>query len=373
MAQKGDRREGPAERIQSGVLKLEFGQAADFDRELRRRVDDFFRSTGRRKRGGRQMYLKTAVILTWFVASYVLLVFAAQTLWQGLLAAVSLGLATAAVGINIQHDAGHRAYSEHNWVNRMMALTMDLVGGSSYTWQWKHTVIHHRYVNITGYDTDIDIGRLGRLTPHQRRLWYHRWQHLYLWLFYAFYGMKVQLVDSWRFVLRGRIKGHRIPRPQGGELVLFLTGKAIFFSWAFVLPLLLHPAGAVLFYYVMAGLTLGVTMVLVFIVPHLSARADFPLPRADTGRMENPWTVHQTQVAVDFAKGNRVLTWLLGGLNYHKEHHLFPTICHINYPALSQTIEETCREFGIACKEHKSFPAGIAAHYRWLRRMGAAD
>jgi hypothetical protein len=27
----------------------------------------------------------------------------------------------------------------------------------------------------------------------------------------------------------------------------------------------------------------------------------------------------------------------------------------------------------IPYKEHKAFAAGIAAHYRWLRRMGAAD
>ncbi len=97
------------------------------------------------------------------------------------------------------------------------------------------------------------------------------------------------------------------------------------------------------------------------------------MPRADTGRMENPWTVHQAQVAVDFARHNRVLTWLVGGLNYHKEHHLFPAICHVNYPSIAPIVEQTCREFGIPYKEHKSFRAGIAAHYRWLRRMGAAD
>ena len=259
------------------------------------------------------------------------------------------------------------------WVNRVMAMTMDLVGGSSYTWRWKHTVIHHRYVNITGYDTDIEIGRLGRFAPQQRRLWYHRWQHFYLWFFYAFEGMKVQLVDSWRFALRGRIHGHHIPRPRGGELALFLAGKAVFFAWAFVIPMLLHPVWVVLFYYVVGALTLGVVMVLVFILPHLNGVADFPVPRADTGRIENPWMVHQAQVAVSFARHNRVLTWLVGGLNYHKEHHLFPAICHINYPLISPIVEETCREFGIPYKEHKSFPAGIAAHYRWLRRMGTAD
>ena len=373
MVQTEEHRKEPAEQGPSGVLKLEFGSDDAFGKELRRRVEEFFRSTGRRKRGGRPMVVKTALILAWFAASYVLLVFAAQTLGQGLILAVSLGLATAAIGMNIQHDAGHGAYSESSRVNRVMALAMDLVGGSSYTWRWKHTIIHHRYVNITGYDTDIEIGRLGRFAPQQRRLWYHRWQHFYLWFFYAFEGMKVQLVDSWRFALRGRIHGHHIPRPRGGELALFLAGKAIFFAWAFVIPLLLHPVWVVLFYYIVGALTLGVVMVLVFILPHLNGVADFPAPRADTGRIENPWMVHQAQVALSFARHNRVLTWLVGGLNFHKEHHLFPTICHINYPLLSPIVEETCREFGIPYKEHKSFPAGIAAHYRWLRRMGTAD
>jgi len=373
MVQTEERRKEPAEQIHSGVLKLEFGSNDAFGKELRRRVDDFFRSAGRRKRGGRAMVLKTAIILTWFAASYVLLVFVAQSLGQGLVLAVSLGLATAAIGMNIQHDAGHGAYSERAWVNRMMAMTMDLVGGSSYTWRWKHTIIHHKYVNIVGYDTDIDIGRLGRFAPQQRRRWFHRWQHLYLWVFYAFEGMKVQLVDSWRFALRGRISRHRIPRPQGRELALFLAGKAVFFAWAFVIPMLLHSVWVVLFYYAVAALTMGVVMVLVFIVPHLNAVADFPVPRADTGRIGNPWMVHQAQVAVDFARHNRVLTWLVGGLNYHKEHHLFPAICHVHYPSLAPIVEQTCQDFGIPYKEHKSFATGIAAHYRWLRRMGAAD
>lgn len=81
----------------------------------------------------------------------------------------------------------------------------------------------------------------------------------------------------------------------------------------------------------------------------------------------------QAGVTVDFARRNRVLTWLLGGLNYHKEHHLFPLICHVNYPAMLRVVEETCREFGLPYKEHRSFPAGIASHYRWLRRMAIQD
>lgn len=368
MTEKGDRRANPTK-----VLKLEFGRDKAFEATLRRRVDEFFRNTRGRKRDNPQMYLKTAVVLAWFAASYGLLVFAAQTLWQGLPLAASLGLATAAIGMNIQHDGGHGSYSERKWLNRLMAMTMDLIGSSSYTWRWKHTVIHHKYVNITGFDTDINAGRIARLTPHQKRRWYHRWQHLYLWVIYAFIGMKVQLVDSIRFVAFGHIGPHRMARPKGRQLALFLTGKAIFVSWAFGIPMLLHPVPVVLFYYVVGALVLGVTMVLVFTIPHLNADSVFPLPREDTGRIESPWMVHQAQVTVNFARTSRVVTWFVGGLNYHKEHHLFPLICHINYPAISPLVEQTCREFGIPYKQYQSFRAGIASHYRWLRQMGRAE
>ena len=167
MTQENENQKGPSEPNPSGILRLQFGKDNAFQSQLQRRVDEYFRSTGLRKRDCWQMYLKTAMILACFATCYALLVFVAQTLWQGLLLAVLLGACTAAVGFDVQHDGGHQAYSERRWVNQMMAMSMDMIGGSSYVWRWKHAVIHHRYVNITGYDTDIDLGLLGRLTPHQ--------------------------------------------------------------------------------------------------------------------------------------------------------------------------------------------------------------
>lgn len=257
--------------------------------------------------------------------------------------------------------------------NRLAAWTLDLIGGSSGRWRWKHSVIHHMYVNITGYDSDIDMGLLGRFSPHQMRRWWHRWQHLYLWAFYGLLAVKMQLFDDFQYVITGHLGDLRVPRPRGWELVIFIVGKSIFFSWALAVPMLFHPIWTVLFYYMVASLVLGATMVLVFVVPHLVDKAEFPIPREDTGRMETPWAVHQALVTVDFARENRVLTWLLGGLNYHKEHHLFPLICHINYPGMSKVVEETCLQFNVPYHTHASFRAGIAAHYRWLKRMGRGD
>jgi linoleoyl-CoA desaturase len=73
---------------------------------------------------------------------------------------------------------------------------------------------------------------------------------------------------------------------------------------------------------------------------------------------------------VDFARRSRVVAWLLGGLNFQIEHHLFPRISHINYPAISPIVEATCRDFGVRYTEHDSFGAGLASHFRWLRQMG---
>src|SRR5437870_452654 len=75
--------------------------------EVRRRVDDFFRVTGRRRRDCPQMYLKTFIIFAWLAGCYALLMFVATAWWQALLVAIPLGLAMAAIGLNIQHDGAH--------------------------------------------------------------------------------------------------------------------------------------------------------------------------------------------------------------------------------------------------------------------------
>jgi linoleoyl-CoA desaturase len=361
-----------APREAEAVRRPKFGDDNGFQPELRRRVDAFFRATGRRERDCPQMYLKTAIILAWLASSYVLLVFVATAWWQALPLAILMGLAMGAVGFNVQHDGSHHAYSRHAWVNRLMAMTAELVGVSSYYWHWKHVIFHHTYVNITGHDTDIDLGGLARLTPHQKRRKVHRWQHLYMWVLYGLMIIRWQLYGDFRDLVVGKVGEHKVPRPKGWDLVVFLGGKAVFYSLAFVIPLLWHPLWVVLLFYAVAATQLGIVMSIVFQLAHCVGQAEFPLPRPETGRMEKPWAVHQVETTVDYARRSRVLAWFLGGLNFQIEHHLFPRICHVNYPAIAGLVEETCREFGVRYAEHESLGAGLRSHVRWLRQMGAA-
>jgi linoleoyl-CoA desaturase len=349
---------------------VRFASDPAFQLALRRRVDDYFRITGKRRRDCGQMYAKTGILVAAFIVSYGALVFLAATWWQAVPLAVLLGLSAAGIGFNVQHDGGHHAYSNRPGVNRLMATTLDALGGSSYVWRWKHGVFHHTYVNIAGHDTDIDLAPLGRLSPEHRWRAYHRWQHLYLWPLYGFLAIKWQLVDDFRKLITGRISNQPFPRPRGWELVIFITGKVVFFAIAFGIPLRFHSVGSVLACYAISAVVLGAVLSVVFQAAHCLEEAAFPHPRDDADRIEHAWAVHQVQTTVDFARHSRVVTWLIGGLNFQIEHHLFPKISHVHYPAISRIVEATCREFGITYAEHPSLRAAMGSHVRWLRRMG---
>jgi linoleoyl-CoA desaturase len=353
--------------------KLKFNGSDRFLRELRQRVDAYFEQSGRRRRDCPQMYFKTATILTWFFSAYILLLLVVTNPWLVMGLAVVLGLSMAAIGFNIQHDAGHKAYSDRPWVNKMMALTLDMIGASSYIWDWKHNTIHHTYTNIAGHDDDINLGLLGRLSPHQKRLRFHRFQGVYLWMLYGFLGIKWHFWDDFHNLAVGHIGEQRIPRPKGKDLLIFISGKVVFFSMAFVIPMLLHPVLPVLAVYATAAFVFGVVLSVVFQLAHCVEDADFPetvlLPSGGE-KIENEWAIHQVETTVNFCRRNPLMRWFLGGLNFQIEHHLFSRICHIHYPALSKVVEETCREFGIRYAAHKSFVSAVASHFRWLVQMG---
>ncbi len=363
----------PAAPLTRNPKGLKFGPRIGFDQALKQRVEDYFNTTGFAQRDCPRMYIKTAVILASFVAIYVLLVFFAAAWWQAVPLALLLGLCTAAIGFNIQHDGGHGGYSKHHAINKLAAITLDLIGGSSYIWARKHNTLHHTYSNITGHDDDINLGALGRLSPHQKRLRFHGLQQFYLWLLYGFLPSKWHVYDDFHNLAIGKIGDHSFARPRGWDLVIFFGGKAVFFTVAWVIPMMFHPWWVVLSLYFAATYVLGIVLSVVFQLAHCVEEAEFPMPRVDTGRMDSDWAVHQVQTTVDFGQGNRLLSWYIGGLNFQIEHHLFPHICHIHYPALAPVVAETCKEYGLRYTAQPTFRAGLVSHFRWLRRMGMAE
>jgi linoleoyl-CoA desaturase len=356
--------------VQPDPKLVKFARCDGFMPALRERVDAYFVQTNVPKRDNPRMYVKTVVILTWLVASYAGLVFWATTWPQALALSVSLGIAMSAVGFNIMHDGGHGAYSRFPVVNRLMAFTLDILGGSSHFWKKKHNVVHHSYTNVTGIDDDIDVGPLGRLSPHQSRFGFHRFQHFYLWFLYGFITFKWQFYDDTAGLITGRVGDMKMPPVKNWDLVLMLVGKFTFLALAFGLPLYLHEWHQVVLWFFVASFGQGVVMSVVFQLAHCVEQAEFYMPDPDSMRIENSWAVHQVITTVDFARDSRLVSWFTGGLNFQIEHHLFPQICHLHYPALARIVEQTAAEFGVPYHSHPTMRSAVKSHFLWLRRMG---
>lgn len=353
----------------SQATKAKFQESGPFHQDLKARVEQYLGASGRAPRDLPAMYAKTVVILGWFAASYAWVVFGATGFWGAALGCVSLGLSIAGIGFSIQHDANHGSYSSRRGVNRLLGWTLDAIGGSSYVWSWKHNIFHHSHTNMVGLDEDIDIQPLCRIAPGQKRHAAHRFQHLYIWVLYGLLPVKWHFIDDFKDMLTGRVGHQKMPRPSGRKLAGALGGKLLFYGWTLVLPLLFHPLWQVALGYALASSVLGVTLATVFQLAHCVEEADFTEVEG-RGLLPRDWATHQVGSTVDFARGNPLVSWYLGGLNFQVEHHLFPKVCHLHYPALSRIVEQTCREHGIRYRTNKSVTAALKSHVRWLKHMG---
>ncbi len=353
--------------------KVRFSPNSDFEKELRRRVQQHFDQTGLPKRDCPKMYFKTSLVLIWAAISYSLVVFSNLPLWCILLGAVSLIMSLNAIGFNLMHDGVHGAYSNRHLINKLMGLSMDLIGGSSYFWYWKHNYLHHSYPNIAGHDDDIEAGIFARFSPHQKRYFFHRYQHIYIWFLYGFLAIKWHLFDDFYALYTKRINEHSIDRPQGWNILIFFGGKLCFFTLAFIVPSFFYPITYVLLFYVFIAFLQGVQMSVILQLAHCNQDAEFPVHSGDSKTMATTWIVHQLSTTADYARNNRILNWYVGGLNFQVEHHLFPTICHVNYPAISTIVAKTCKEYNVAYFAYDSFVSGLRSHYEWLRYLGQPE
>lgn len=350
--------------------QVKFPERSDFKQIVTARVKQYFEEKKQSSHATYAQIAKVFVLFAWLIATYVALVFYATTVWQAVLLTISAGLAMAGIGFCVQHDGNHGSFSRRKWVNKLAAYSLDALGGSSYLWTNKHNVNHHTYTNIADHDDDIDTGVLGRMAPSQPRLWFHRWQHIYLWFLYGLLPPKWQLVDDFVTVIRGSDGTNPVKRPQGWDMFIFVAGKLFSFTWVFVIPSLFHPIWQVVLFYLLATWCMGVVLAVVFQLAHVVEETEFPTPQEPSGSMEFPWAEHQVITTANFAPRSKVLTWFLGGLNYQIEHHLFPWIAHAHYPHISPIVKEVCEACQLPYHSHPTMWEAVHSHYRLLKAMG---
>jgi linoleoyl-CoA desaturase len=283
-----------------------------------------------------------------------------------------MGIGAAGVGMSVMHDGNHAAYSGNQKVNRLMGLTMNMLGADAYNWKIKHNKLHHVFTNIYGKDEDINsrvILRFAYAAPLKK---YHRYQFIYAWIFYALMSLSMVFGDvAKRFDYRRRGLTN-IPRSTFYRSIIWLVlAKIAYFGIFFSLPILLTSLlwWQVLLGFLLMHLTTGTILSLVFQMSHVVEKPQQVRPDKQ-GRISSSLIAHQLEATADFSRGNKLLSWYVGGLNYQVEHHLFPRICHIHYPALSRIVEATTREYNLPYYVYNTFGEAFASHFRTLKKLG---
>ena len=150
-------------------------------------------------------------------------------------------------------------------------------------------------------------------------------------------------------------------------------GKVIFaFIWV-VIPLQFIPVSHFLLGYGLALAVTGVTLGVVFQMAHAVEGLDFPEPDPETLKIENAWFIHQIHTTCNFAPNSKFWGWLTGGLNFQVEHHLFPLVSHVHYPAISKVVQKICAEYNIHYNQNMTFPSAFMSHMHHLDRVGKAN
>jgi linoleoyl-CoA desaturase len=350
--------------------KVTFENGGAFIRETRSEVEAYLASRPTRVRGALQLYAKAPVALGLTVGPWAVLLFVRPGLAGGLLCLLALAVGATLTGFCIQHDANHGAYFRSRRWNHVLGWSADaLLGFSSYAWRVKHNVAHHTYTNIDGFDADFSQTPFMRFAPAQpARPWY-RYQHLYIWPLYLLMGLRWQTVGDIAAFARGRIGESALRFPRGWNLAGVLGGKALFVLWALVLPALVYPWWAVLIGYVCFSMVTSLIMATTFQLAHCVEEASSA--SSQDLRTEKPeWAVHEVETTVDFCPRNPVLTWMLGGLNFQIEHHLFPRVPHTHYPRIAEIVRRNCERHGVRYTSQPSLRAALRSHVVHLRTMG---
>jgi fatty acid desaturase len=257
----------------------------------------------------------------------------------------------------VGHDAGHRQIFRSRRANDLAGLLHANLGvGISFDWWVAKHNRHHSNPNHEDLDPDINITALA-FTADQasakhgpvRLLARHQ-----AWLFFPLLLLEaahLHLASS-KAVLRGSGRANAV---EGLLLAAHVAG------YVTALALVLSPLQAVAFVVVQQGL-FGLYLGCAFAPNHKGMPT---LTEADALDFLRRQVLTSRNVA-----GSRLVDFVLGGLNYQIEHHLFPNLPRPNLRRAQPLIRAFCQQHELAYVEASLF-GSYAQAIRHLHSVGA--
>src|SRR5215204_2301620 len=276
--------------------------------------------------------------------------------WWQLLVAAYLAVVFTQLAF-VGHDAGHRQLFRSRRANDLVGLAhANLLVGISFDWWVAKHNRHHSNPNHEDLDPDISITALA-FTPDQASSKHGlirmiaRYQG---WLFFPLLLLEAAHLHlaSIKAIFRGSGRANLV------EGLLLLAHVAAFVA---ALVVVLSPLQAVAFLIVQQGL-FGLYLGCSFAPNHKGMPT---LTEADQLDFLRRQVLTSRNVA-----GSRPVDFLLGGLNYQIEHHLFPNMPRPNLRRAQPLIRAFCRQHELPYAEASLF-GSYAEALRHLHTVGA--
>lgn len=356
------------------MAKLTFDNSNNlFYQSLKASVDQYFEKSKRKKTGDWRLYIKTVILISSAAFLYYSLIILHPGYIVAALLTVILGFTLACIGFSVMHDANHGSYSTKAWVNDGLGLTINAMGASSYFWKQKHNVIHHTYTNVDGLDDDIAKSPVIRQCITQRWVPAHKVQHLYLIPVYALSTIFWIFIMDFKKYFSGKIYTTTAWKMTAKNKLIFWATKILYIVFYMVIPAIVWGIGPWIVGFFLLNAAMGLTLSIVFQLAHVVENTEFENIAIDeTKHLETAWAEHELRTTANFAMNNPVISWFVGGLNFQIEHHLFPRVSHVHYPAISKIVMEKCREFNLPYNKYDTMMEAVASHFRVMKSLGKA-
>jgi len=351
----------------AGVPTIQTNRAENFYRDLKSDVFKYLADNNMRPKGSTKMYNKIMIIMLGWLASYAFMLtmtsVAPGYIFFGLPGMVFFMLC---MQLAVMHDGSHQTVSENKTLNTLAAWTLAVAGASPYTWYQLHCVAHHNNTNIFGMDMDTETSNIIRLHRGNKLFWYQKWQHIYAWPLYALHTARYLLLDDIVELATNRWKLNRQQKIKTFWEILVI--KTWHLSCYVLLPLLFGGSlKYILMFWLIHWMTMSFFVTITFNLAHVTNVQNLPLHKSETSK---DWAIHQLDTTADFAVANGFLSWVIGGLNFQVEHHIFPNVCHLHYPAIQKIVKRHCQEKGVTYHEYPTVKEAVWDHYRHLKRLG---
>jgi linoleoyl-CoA desaturase len=339
--------------------------------QIKDEVNNYFISKNIPKHGNIALWLKMAVLFILLGGAYYSLIHS-HSFVTLLFSFIGFGFIFLVVGINIGHDAAHHCVTGNKRVdNVLFQIIFGLQGLSGYMWQIRHNFSHHIFPNVYNNDTDLEISKLILLSPHQKKLAIHRYQHLYIIFIYMLFSLGWIFYLDFALLFKKQQANLKLGKIPPAEILKLVIIKLVYLFIFLVLPVILThlPFVYILSAYVIMNFLVSVFLAFTFFISHHVLETEYAEVKNKVVETES-WIQHQITSTVDFSTESVIGNYIFGGFNLHIAHHIFPNVSHIHYPAITRIIRETLEKNNLPWYKSFSFREGVVSHFSLLKKNG---